>query len=92
MKPIITIFCLLFIVFTTEVQAGPAPVRIVGSPILLKDQDGVSGHLVASEVSVNYMAYSVLKNPVLWARGDKALIVQLGRDKYSFSCSKSLHR
>ena len=89
MNQIITFLCLSLIVFTTEVKAGPAPVKIIGSPILLKDQDGVSGPLVASEVSVNYMEYSVLKNPILWARGDKTLIVHLGRDRYSFHIPKA---
>ena len=63
MNPIITFLCLLFIVFTTEVKAAPAPVNIVGTPILLNNQDGVSGQLAATEVSVNFMEYSALKNP-----------------------------
>lgn len=79
----------MLIVFTTEVKAGPAPVDIVGTPIFLKNQEGVSGQLAASEVSVSLMEYSLLKNPILWGRGDKALIVHLGRDNYSFHIPKT---
>lgn len=89
MNQIITLLCLLLIVFTTEVKAGSAPVQINGSPIFLKDQAGVSGPLIASEVLVTYTPYSVLRNPILWARGDNTLIVQLGRDTYSFHIPKA---
>ena len=89
MNPTITFLCLLFIVFTTEVKAAPAPVNIVGTPILLNNQDGVSGQLAATEVSVNFMEYSLLKNPILWGRGDRTLIVHWGRDRYSFHIPKA---
>lgn len=89
MNPVLTFMCLMFIIFTVEVKAASATVDILGTPILLNNQDGISGQLAASEVSVDFTEYSMLKNPILWARGDKTLSVQLGQDKFTFHIPKA---
>lgn len=89
MNRVLTFFCLLLIIFTTEAKAAASPVHIIGIPVSLNNQDGVSGELSTSEVFVILKEYSVLKNPILWARGDKTLIVQTGRDNYHFHIPKA---